>query len=84
MKGDSEVHVIKDMDHSLKSFEGDFKALEFKKNYEEGAGKALHPELEEIIVNWMESYFISQHAGSKIPGSILGESEEVGRESNCL
>ncbi len=36
MQGDSEVHVIKDMDHSLKSFEGDFKALEFKKNYEEG------------------------------------------------
>ncbi|MBS7717067.1 alpha/beta hydrolase, partial [Vibrio cholerae] len=44
VKGDSEVHVIKDMDHSLKSFEGDFKALEFKNNYEEGAGKALHPE----------------------------------------
>ncbi|PGU81844.1 alpha/beta hydrolase [Bacillus cereus] len=84
VKGDSAVHVIKDMDHSLKSFEGEFKALEFKKNYEKGAGKPLHPELEEIIVNWMDTYFISQHAGRKIFGSILGESEEVGRESNCL
>ena len=41
--------------------------------------KALHPELEEIIVNWMDTHFISQHAGRKISGSILGESEEVGR-----
>ena len=81
VKGDSEVHVIKDMDHSLKSFEGDFKALEFKKNYEEGAGKALHPELEEIIINWLESYFIP---GSRTLTSKLGEYEEDGRESNCL
>ena len=84
VKGDSEVHVIKDMDHSLKGLEGEFKALEIKKNYEKGAGKPLHPELEEIIVNWMDTHFISQHAGRKISGSILGESEEVGRERNCL
>lgn len=84
VKGDSEVYVIKNMDHSLKVFEGEFKALEFKKNYEEGAEKPLHPELEEIIVNWLDTHFISQHAGSKIPGSILVESEEVGRKSNCL
>ncbi|CCW06400.1 MULTISPECIES: alpha/beta hydrolase family protein [Bacillus] len=84
VKGDSEVHVIKNMDHSLKVFEGEFKALDFKKNYEEGARKPLHPELEEIIVNWLDTNFNSQHAGSKIPGSILGESEEVGRKSNCL
>ncbi|MDR2996063.1 alpha/beta hydrolase [Bacillus cereus] len=84
VKGDSEVHVIKNMDHTLKYFEGDFKALEFKKIYAEGAAKPLHPRLEEIIVNWMDAHFISQHAGSKIPSSILGGSEEVGRESNCL
>ncbi len=40
VKGDSEVHVIKDMDHSLKSFEGDFKALEFKKELRRRGGKA--------------------------------------------
>ncbi|MFJ8218079.1 alpha/beta hydrolase [Bacillus cereus] len=71
VKGGSEVHVIKNMDHILKVFEGEFKALEFKKNYEAGAGKPLHPELEEIVVNWMDAHFISQY-------------EEVGRESNYL
>ncbi|PEX84470.1 alpha/beta hydrolase family protein [Bacillus cereus] len=79
VKGDSEVHVIKNMDHTLKYFEGDFKALEFKKIYAEGAAKPLHPKLEEIIVNWMEAHFIP---GSKTLTSNLGE--EVGRESNCL
>ena len=69
------------MDHSLKVFEGEFKALDFKKNYEEGARKPLHPELEEIIVNWMASYFIP---GSRTLTSKLGEYEEDGRESNCL
>ncbi|EEK78108.1 hypothetical protein bcere0009_29780 [Bacillus cereus R309803] len=71
VKGDSEVHVIKNMDHSLKVFKGEFKALEFKKNYEAGAGKPLHQELEEIVVNWMDAHFISQY-------------EEVGRENNYL
>ncbi len=79
VKGDSEVHVINNMDHSLKSFEDEFKALEFKKNYEAGAGKPLHPELEEIILNWMEAHFIT---GSKTLTSKLGE--EVGGERNCL
>ncbi len=65
VQGDSEVHVIKNMDHTLKYFEGDFKALEFKKIYAEGAAKPLHPELEGIIVNWMDARFISQYAGSK-------------------
>ncbi|WP_052760584.1 alpha/beta hydrolase family protein [Bacillus cereus] len=65
VKGDSEVHVIKNMDHTLKYFEGDFKALEFKKIYVESADKPLHPELEGIIVNWMDARFISQYAGSK-------------------
>lgn len=59
VKGDAKVHVIKNMDHSLKRFEGEFKSLEFKNNYKEGAGKPLHPELEEIIVNWMDTHFIS-------------------------
>ena len=81
VKGDSEVYVIKNMDHSLKVFEGEFKALDFKKNYEEGARKPLHPELEEIIINWLESYFIP---GSRTLTSKLGEYEEDGRESNCL
>ncbi|OBZ54409.1 hydrolase, partial [Bacillus cereus] len=80
VQGDSEVHVIKDMDHSLKSFEGDFKALEFKKNYEEGAGKPLHPMLEEIIMNWISTNFILH----KIPVSTLSEYEGDGKESNCL
>ncbi|MGE7859807.1 alpha/beta hydrolase family protein [Bacillus mobilis] len=65
VQGDSEVHVIKNMDHTLKYFEGDFKALQFKKIYAEGADKPLHPELEGIIVNWMDARFISQEAGSK-------------------
>lgn len=81
VKGDSEVYVIKNMDHSLKVFEGEFKALDFKKNYEEGSRKPLHPELEEIIINWLESYFIP---GSRTLTSKLGEYEEDGRESNCL
>ncbi|MGR5860195.1 alpha/beta hydrolase family protein [Bacillus pacificus] len=80
VKGDSEVHVIKNMDHSLKSFEGDFKALEFKKNYEEGAGKPLHPMLEEIIMNWISTNFILH----KIPVSTLSEYEGDESESNCL
>ncbi|WP_144466657.1 alpha/beta hydrolase family protein [Bacillus nitratireducens] len=84
VQGDSEVYVIKNMDHTLKCFEGDFKALEFKKIYAEGADKPLHPKLEEIIVNWMDTHFISQYAGSKTLSSILGEGEEVGKESNCL
>ncbi|MGG0077787.1 alpha/beta hydrolase [Bacillus wiedmannii] len=58
VKGDYEVHVIKNMDHTLKYFEGDFKALEFKKIYVEGADKPLHPQLEEIITNWMNTNFI--------------------------
>ncbi|MGG1606436.1 alpha/beta hydrolase family protein [Bacillus wiedmannii] len=58
VKGDSEVHVIKNMDHTLKYFEGDFKALEFKKIYAEGAAKPLHPKLEEIITNWMDTHVI--------------------------
>ncbi|MGZ7151359.1 alpha/beta hydrolase family protein [Bacillus sp. BC08] len=65
VQGDSEVYVIKNMDHTLKYFEGDFKALEFKKIYVESADKPLHPELEGIIVNWMDARFISQYAGSK-------------------
>lgn len=65
VQGDSEVYVVKNMDHTLKYFEGDFKALEFKKIYTEGADKPLHPELEGIIVNWMDARFISQYAGSK-------------------
>ncbi|HDR7966558.1 alpha/beta hydrolase family protein [Bacillus pacificus] len=65
VQGNSEVHVVKNMDHSLKRFEGEFRALEFKKNYEEGAGKPLHPMLEEIIVNWISANFISH----KIPAS---------------
>ncbi|KAA0788176.1 alpha/beta hydrolase [Bacillus wiedmannii] len=84
VKGNSEVHVVKNMDHSLKRFEGEFKALEFKKNYEEGAGKPLHPMLEEIIVNWMHTYFISQYASDKALASKLDEYEEEGRKSNCL
>ncbi|MBE5106044.1 alpha/beta hydrolase [Bacillus thuringiensis] len=80
VQGDSEVHVIKNMDHTLKYFEGDFKALEFKKIYAEGADKPLHPELEEIIVNWMDTYFISH----KIPASTLSEYEGDVSESNCL
>ncbi|PHD25546.1 alpha/beta hydrolase family protein [Bacillus wiedmannii] len=80
VKGDSEVHVVKNMDHSLKRFEGEFRALEFKKNYEEGAGKPLHPMLEEIIVNWISANFISH----KIPASTLSEYEGDGKESNCL
>ncbi|WP_270607393.1 alpha/beta hydrolase [Bacillus mobilis] len=72
VKGDSEVYVIKNMDHTLKYFEGDFKALEFKKIYAEGADKPLHPQLEEIIVNWMDTHFVSPHAGSKTPLSKLG------------
>ncbi|NWK69142.1 alpha/beta hydrolase [Bacillus paramycoides] len=59
VKGDSEVHVIKNMDHSLKNFKGDFKALEFKKIYAEGAGKPLHPQLQEIVVNWMDTHFVN-------------------------
>ncbi|WP_270341580.1 alpha/beta hydrolase family protein [Bacillus mobilis] len=59
VQGDSEVHVIKNMDHTLKYFEGDFKALQFKKIYTESADKSLHPELEGIIVNWMDARFIS-------------------------
>ncbi|MFP3376552.1 alpha/beta hydrolase [Bacillus sp. SIMBA_069] len=65
VQGDSEIYVVKNMDHTLKYFEGDFKALEFKKIYTEGADKPLHPELEGIIVNWMDARFISQYAGSK-------------------
>lgn len=84
VEGDSGVHVVKNMDHSLKRFEGEFKALEFKKNYEEGAGKPLHPMLEEIIVNWMNTYFISQYASNKALTSKLDEYEEDGRKSNCL
>lgn len=59
VQGDSEVYVVKNMDHTLKYFEGDFKALEFKKIYTEGADKPLHPELEGIIVNWVDARFIS-------------------------
>ncbi|PEK01342.1 hypothetical protein CN690_12420 [Bacillus wiedmannii] len=69
VKGDSAVHVIKNMDHSLKSFERDFKVLELQKNYKEGAGKPLHPMLEEIIVNWMSAHFISQYEGNKTSSS---------------
>lgn len=79
VKGDSEVHVIKNMDHSLKIFEGEFKVLELQKNYKEGAGKPLHPMLEEIIVNWIDARFISQDAGSRTSTSKLGEFEEGGR-----
>ncbi|WP_371399545.1 alpha/beta hydrolase family protein [Bacillus wiedmannii] len=70
VKGDSEVHVIKNMDHSLKIFEGEFKVLELQKNYKEGAGKPLHPMLEEIIVNWIDARFISQYKGEKTSSSI--------------
>ncbi|MGN4425213.1 alpha/beta hydrolase family protein [Bacillus cereus group sp. MYBK30-1] len=84
VKGNSEVHVIKNMDHTLKYFEGDFKALEFKKIYAEGAAKPLHPNLEEIIVNWMDTHFISLYVGSKVPTSKSSECEEAERESNCL
>ncbi|MFE9077773.1 alpha/beta hydrolase family protein [Bacillus mobilis] len=70
VQGDSEVHVIKNMDHTLKYFEGDFKALQFKKIYAEGADKPLHPELEGIIVNWMDARFISQYEGKKTSSSI--------------
>ncbi|MFC9414676.1 alpha/beta hydrolase family protein [Bacillus mobilis] len=80
VKGDSEVYVIKNMDHTLKYFGGDFKALEFKKIYAEGADKPLHPELEGIIVNWMDARFISH----KSPTSTLSEYEGDGKESNCL
>ena len=80
VKGDSEVHVIKNMDHSLKIFEGEFKVLELQKNYKEGAGKPLHPMLEEIIVNWISANFISY----KSPSSTLSEYEGDGIESNCL
>ncbi|MGM2698567.1 alpha/beta hydrolase, partial [Bacillus cereus group sp. Bce037] len=40
--------------------------------------------LEEIIANWMDTYFISQYAGSKTSTLKICESEEVRRESNCL
>ncbi|KAA0779232.1 alpha/beta hydrolase [Bacillus sp. AR2-1] len=80
VQGDSEVYVIKNMDHTLKYFEGDFKALQFKKIYTESADKPLHPELEGIIVNWMDARFISH----KIPASTLSEYEGDGKESNCL
>ncbi|MED3398089.1 alpha/beta hydrolase family protein [Bacillus wiedmannii] len=70
VQGDSEIYVVKNMDHTLKYFEGDFKALEFKKIYTEGADKPLHPELEGIIVNWMDARFISQYEGEKTSSSI--------------
>ncbi|PFS66625.1 alpha/beta hydrolase [Bacillus cereus] len=70
VQGDSEVHVIKNMDHTLKYFEGDFKALQFKKIYTESADKPLHPELEGIIVNWMDAHFISQYEEKKNSSSI--------------
>ncbi|PFO67495.1 alpha/beta hydrolase [Bacillus cereus] len=80
VQGDSEVHVIKNMDHTLKYFEGDFKALQFKKIYAEGADKPLHSELEGIIVNWMDAHFISH----KSPTSTLSEYEGDEKESNSL
>ncbi|WP_141523407.1 alpha/beta hydrolase family protein [Bacillus wiedmannii] len=70
VKVDSEVHVIKNMDHSLKRFEGEFKVLELQKNYRDGAGKPLHPMLEEIIVNWLDARFISQYEGKKTSSSV--------------
>ena len=46
------------MDHSLKVFEGKFKALDFKRIMKKGQESHFIQSLEEIIINWLESYFI--------------------------
>lgn len=57
VKGEVQVNIIENMDHILKEFEDEYKVSEWKKNYMEKASEPLHPELQEILTEWLYSHF---------------------------
>lgn len=54
VQGESEYHIVQNMDHGLTEFIGEFSALKFKEHYIKGASKPLHPELQRIISEWLD------------------------------
>ena len=46
--------IIKDMDHGLKEYKGEISAINFKKQYKDSIGQPLHPDLQEIITQWLQ------------------------------
>jgi len=55
--GETQVHVIENMDHIMKEFEGDYKPSQWQQNYRAGADKPLHPELQKILTDWLNEKF---------------------------
>ncbi|MFV8829779.1 alpha/beta hydrolase family protein [Alkalihalobacterium sp. APHAB7] len=60
VNGPSEVHVIEGMNHILRYQEGDVSIQKVKNEYQAQASKSLHPDLMQIITNWLESKHVGR------------------------
>lgn len=53
VNGDTQCHVVENMDHILKEFKGQISAMKFKKQYQSEADQPLHQNLVELIKKWL-------------------------------
>lgn len=53
VKGETEVHQIEDMDHSLKEYLGPIDALNFQQHYQDNVDKPLHKDLQRYLSDWL-------------------------------
>lgn len=57
VQGEAEIHIIPDMDHSLKEYDGEIMVLGYKKQYRREIEQPLHPQLQKILTNWLLSHY---------------------------
>lgn len=57
VKGEAEWHIIPDMNHMLRKFEGEHTMLGIMKEYKSQINQPLDRELLDIIQAWLEKYF---------------------------
>ncbi len=55
ISSDTECHTIETMDHMLKEETDEVNMLEIQKVYQKNRNKPLHPEMKEILENWLQN-----------------------------
>lgn len=56
VKGESESHLIEDMNHILKVYRGPVSILKMKEQYKAVAGDPLHPVLLSVLSGWLKKF----------------------------
>ncbi|MEB1809760.1 MAG: alpha/beta hydrolase [Bacillaceae bacterium] len=60
VNGPSEIHVVEGMNHILRYQKGDVSIQKVKSAYQAQASEPLHPDLMQIITNWLESNWVGR------------------------